>query len=364
MRLLQPIKLGNTTLKNSIAMAPMTRSRASTEGIVGESTKLYYSQRSSAGLIISEAINISEQAIGSPLTPGLYNLEQILAWKEITQVVHDNGGTIYAQLCHTGRVGHSLVKNGKLPVAPSAIQIVGQKHFTMEGPKDYETPKELSTIEIDNIIDEYKQAATNAIEAGFDGVELHAAYGYLPNQFLADSANQRTDAYGGTAENRNRFVIKVMGAIIDAIGDQKAAIRLSPTSTYNNISHENPIEQFTSLIHELNKLPLAYVHLMNVRADTNKYPKYPTQVIETFGCISSHPIIANCGYNRESGEAELEKGIAKIISFGTLFISNPDLPKRFELNLSLADPDRSTIYGGNDKGYIDYPFYEQEIPTS
>jgi len=178
---------------------------------------LYYTQRASAGLIISEAVNISKQATGSPFTPGIYTQEQIDAWKKVTQAVHENGGTIYAQLWHTGRVGHSLVKNGELPVAPSAIAIQGQQHFTMEGMKEYETPKALSIEEILQIIQDYKQAAKNAVEAGFDGVELHAAFGYLPNQFLAESANQRTDQYGGNIENRNRFVLEVMQEIVAAI---------------------------------------------------------------------------------------------------------------------------------------------------
>jgi N-ethylmaleimide reductase len=355
MRLLEVIKVGNTTLKNSMVMAPMTRSRANMNGVVGNSTVLYYTQRASAGLIVSEAINISVQATGSPLTPGIYTSEQIEAWKKVTEAVHENGGVIYSQLWHTGRVGHSLVKNGELPVAPSEIAIVGQQHFTMEGQKDYETPKELSIEEIKSIIQDFKQAAINAIEAGFDGVELHSAFGYLPNQFLAESSNHRTDEYGGSNENRNRFVLEVMQAMVDAIGNDKVAIRLSPTSTYNSIVHQNPIEQFTLLINELNKMPLSYIHLMNAPFPADKFPHYPTNNIETFGKLTQHTIIANCGYTKETGEAELEKGIAKLISYGALFLANPDLPKRFEINAELNQPDRATMYGGQDKGYIDYP---------
>lgn len=356
MKLLEPIKIGNASLKNSMAMAPMTRSRASIEGVVGESTVLYYTQRASAGLIISEAINISKQATGSPFTPGIYTKEQIDAWKKVTQAVHENGGTIYAQLWHTGRVGHSLVKNGELPVAPSAIAIQGQQHFTMEGMKAYETPKALSIEEILQIIQDYKQAAKNAVEAGFDGVELHAAFGYLPNQFLAESANLRTDQYGGSMENRNRFVLEIMKELVAAIGDNKVAIRLSPTSTYNNISHQEPVEQFTSLIEHLNQLPLAYIHIMKVPFPVDQFPQYPIDAVETFGKISKHPVIANCGYTRETGEAELQKGIAKLIAYGTLFLANPDLPKRFEINAELNQADRATMYGGQEQGYIDYPF--------
>ena len=356
MKLLDSIKLGNKFLKNRMAMAPMTRSRADINGVVGNSTVLYYMQRASAGLIISEAINISKSAKGSPFTPGLYSQEQIEAWKKVTNAVHDKGGVIYAQLWHTGRVGHSLVKDGEVPVAPSAIGIKEQQHFTMAGMKDYETPQELTIEEIEQIIQDYKQAAINALEAGFDGVELHAAFGYLPNQFLAESSNLRTDIYGGNHENRNRFVLEVMQAMVDAIGTDKVAIRLSPTSTYNNIEHQNPVEQFTLLINELNKMPLAYIHIMNVPFPTEKFPQYPANSVETFGKLTHHTIIANCGYSKETGEAELEKGIAKLISYGTLFLANPDLPKRFELNAELNQPDNATMYGGQDKGYIDYPF--------
>ena len=355
MRLLEALKVGNTILKNSMVMAPMTRSRANFDGIIGHSTILYYTQRVSAGLIISEAINISKQAIGSPLTPGIYTKEQIIAWKKVTQAVHEKGGVIYAQLWHTGRVGHSLVKNGEQPVSASALAIGGQQHFTMEGMKDYETPRALSTKEVKNIVQEYKQAAINAMEAGFDGVELHSAFGYLPNQFLADSANQRTDEYGGNNENRNRFVLEIMQEMVNAIGNDKVAVRISPTSTYNTIMHQNPVEQFTQLINELNKMPLAYIHIMNVPFTADKFPHYPINSVETFGKLTQHTVIANCGYTKETGEAELEKGIAKLISFGALFLANPDLPKRFELNAKLNQPDRATMYGGKDAGYIDYP---------
>lgn len=358
MKLLNETKLGKTLLKNSMAMAPMTRSRANKEGIVGDATVLYYTQRASAGLIISEGINITSQALGSPFTPGIYTQEQIDAWKKVTQSVHENGGVIYAQLWHTGRVGHSLVKNGELPVAPSAIAIKGQQHFTSEGMKDYETPRALSTEEVKQIVLDYQQAATNAIEAGFDGVELHAAFGYLPNQFLADSANQRTDEYGGTVENRNRFVLEVMAGMVAAIGSDKVGIKLSPTIPYNSIIHTDPVAQFTALLSGLNEMPLAYIHLMNSLFPLDKLPQYPKNVLETFGKLTKHTIIANGGYNRTTGEEELEKGTAKIISYGTLFLANPDLPKRFELNAALNEVDKATMYGGAEKGYTDYPFLD------
>ena len=358
MKLLEKVILGNHTLKNAIAMAPITRSRADLNGVVQDLTVLYYTQRASAGLIITEAINISEQAIGSPYTPGIYSSEQIEAWKKVTKSVHDQGGVIYAQLWHTGRVGHSVDKNGILPVAPSAIGIQGQQHFTSQGMKDYETPRELSNQEIKQIVKEYGQAAENAMAAGFDGVELHAAFGYLPNQFLSESANKRHDEYGGSIENRNRFVLEVMQKLVDASGSDKVGIKLSPTIYFNNIDNSDPEAQFKPLIEELNQLPLAYIHLMNGMFPLDNHPHYPKNVMETFGTVSDHLVIANAGYNKETGETELQKGIAKLISYGSAYVANPDLPERFEQNAELNQPDPSTMYGGGEHGYTDYPFLE------
>lgn len=360
MKLLQANKIGNLTLSNSIAMAPMTRARGEGNGIATDLTVLYYTQRASAGLIITEGINISEQGLGSPFTLGIYTEAQIAGWKKVTDAVHQNGGKIFAQLWHTGRVAHSIDKNGELPVAPSAIAIEGQKHFSSQGFKDYETPRALGILEVKQVIEDYKQAAINAMEAGFDGVELHAATGYLPNQFLAESANQRTDEYGGNIENRTRFVLEAMQAMVAAIGAGKVSIKLSPSVPYNSILDSDPVATYTYLIDELNKLPLAYIHLMNpLFLPEDGLPQYPRDVMGTLGTLTNHFLIANAGYTRETGEKELEKGIAKMISFGVPFIANPDLPKRFELNAPLSEADRATFYGGNEKGYTDYPSFEQ-----
>jgi N-ethylmaleimide reductase len=355
MKLLQQTNIGNLILQNSIAMAPMTRSRADLHGVVGDLTVLYYQQRASAGLLISEAINISVEALGSPFTPGIHTQTQIDAWKKVTTAVHDHGGKIFAQLWHTGRVGHSIDKADVLPVAPSAIAIEGQQHFTSKGPMAYEVPRALATEEVKQIVQYYRQAAMNAIDAGFDGVELHGAFGYLPNQFLVESANQRTDEYGGSIENRSRFVIEVMSAMVDAIGENKVGIKLSPSIPYNHIIDSNPIALYTYLIDALNTLPLAYVHLMNAMFPTDQLPQYPRDVIGTFGPLTKHIVMANGGYTRETGEQELEKGIAKIISYGNLFIANPDLPNRFKLGAAIDQADRATMYGGGEKGYTDYP---------
>jgi N-ethylmaleimide reductase len=359
MKLFEKVKLGNQELKNKMVMSAMTRSRADIKGVVSDMTVEYYTQRASAGLIISEAINISEQALGSPLTPGLYTPNQIDAWKKVTKAVHDAGGVIFAQLWHTGRVGHSADRYGELPVAPSAIAIEGSKHFTSQGPKDYETPRELSVSEIKQIIEDYVQAAKNAIEAGFDGVELHGANGYLPNQFLAESSNQRTDEYGGSVENRSRFILEVMQELIKAIGGDKVGIKISPLHPYAGIVSEDPISTFTYLIQELNKMDFAFVELMKRSPMFPLLPHYPKDdEIELFGKLIKQALIANTAYNKESAEAELQKGIAKLISFGSLYLANPDLPKRFELNAAFNQPDRMTMFGGNEKGYIDYPFLD------
>ncbi len=357
MKSLEATKLGYHTLKNKMVMAAMTRSRADVNGIVGDLTVEYYTQRVSAGLILTEGINISEQALGSPFTPGIFTQEQIEAWKKVTKAVHDKGDVIFAQLWHTGRVGHSADRNGILPVAPSAIAITGMQQFTSQGMKDFETPHELTVAEIKQIIKDYGQAAKNAIEAGFDGVELHGANGYLPNQFLAESGNQRTDEYGGSVENRSRFILEVMQELINAVGGDKVGIKISPLNPYASIVLDDPIETFTYLIEELNKIDFAFVELMKKSPMFPLLPHYPKDdEVELFGKLSTNTLIANTAYNKDTAEAELEKGIAKLISFGASFLANPDLPKRFELGAELNQPDRGTMFGGGEKGYVDYPF--------
>ncbi|GGB72793.1 alkene reductase [Flavobacterium suaedae] len=361
MKLLEKTQLGNLTLKNKMAMAAMTRSRADNHGVVGEMTVEYYTQRASAGLIFSEAIRISEEATGSPLTPGIFTKEQIETWKKVTQAVHEKGGVIIAQLWHTGRVGHSIERNGKLPLAPSALPIRGMQHFTSQGMKDYETPQEITIEEIQQTIRDYGQAAKNAMEAGFDGVELHAANGYLPSQFLAESSNQRTDNYGGSIPNKVRFVVEVMQELIDAVGGEKLGIKISPLHPYGDMILDEPIKTYTHLIEELNKLDFAYVELMKRSPSFPSPAHYPdVDELEQFGKQIKQTVIANSGYDKASAEAALEKGIASMVSFGTLFLANPDLPKRFELNAELNEPDRATMFGGSKQGYIDYPLLNKD----
>lgn len=317
----------------------------------------YYTQRAGAGLIFTEAIRISEEATGSPLTPGIYTNDQIEAWKKVTKSVHDHGGLIIAQLWHTGRSGHSIDRNGKLPLAPSPLPIRGMQHFTSQGLKDYETPQEITLAEIGQTIKDYGQAARNAIAAGFDGVELHAANGYLPGQFLAESANQRTDDYGGSIPKKARFVLEVMRELILAVGGDKVGIKISPFHPYGDMVLDDPKGTYTYLVQELNRLDFAYIELMKRSPYFPSPAHYPADdEIELFGSMIKQTVIANAGYDKASAEAELEKGIASLISFGTLFLANPDLPIRFEKEATLNEPDRATMFGGGAHGYVDYPF--------
>jgi N-ethylmaleimide reductase len=355
MKLSTPTSLGHLRLRNRVIMAPMTRSRADAHGVVGERTVRYYAQRATAGLIITEATNVSPDAVGSPLTPGIWSDAQVDAWRAVTSAVHAAGGTIVMQLWHTGRVGHSEVRGGRLPVAPSAIAIQGQKHFTASGPQDYEVPRALTLDEIRATLDDFERGARNAKASGFDGVELHSAFGYLPNQFLVDASNQRTDAYGGSVENRARFVIEAMERLVAVWGPGRAGIRLSPTLAYNGMVDSDPLATFSHLIAALNAMPLAYLHLMRATPDAARFPHWPQDTVGTFGPLFRGSIIVNGGYDRDGAEAAIEAGAAQAVSFGSPFVSNPDLVRRFETDAPLAVGDRSTFYGGGDEGYTDYP---------
>lgn len=364
MKLLEKIQLVGVSLKNKIAMAAMTRGRTDSNGLVGDMTVEYYAQRASAGLLFSEAIRISEEATGSPLTPGIFTNEQIAAWRRVTAAVHDKGGVIIAQLWHTGRMGHSIDRNGKLPLAPSALPILGMQHFTSQGRKDFEMPREMTIQEIRQTIKDYGQAAKNAIAAGFDGVTLHACNGYLPNQFLAESANQRTDDYGGSIPNKVRFVLEVMQELISAVGGEKVGVKIAPFHCYGDMVLDDPAATYTYLIEKLNEMDFAYVELMRCSPNFPSPEHYAvSDEVEFFGRKIRQTVIANAGYDKASAEAELEKGIARLISFGKLYIANPDLPERFEKNAPLSEPDRATMYGGGKQGYIDYQRWEEENAT-
>ena len=306
------------------------------------------------------AANQMQTALSSPLTPGLFTQAQIGAWKQVTAAVHAKGGLIFAQLWHTGRVAHSIDRNGVLPATPSAIKIESMQHFTSQGPKDFETPRELTVTEIQQIIADYAQAAQNAIAAGLDDVELHAANGYLPQQFLSDSANLRQDEYGGSVENKARFTLDAMRAIIDAVGGERVGIKISPLHPYAGIAFDNPVATYQYLINELNKLDFAFVEIMQRAPMFPLLPHYPQgDELALFGkMVQGKTVIAGTSFSAETGEAALENGAADLIAYGAAFLANPDLPRRFELGADLNTPDRATMFGGGAAGYIDYPMMD------
>ncbi|MFI5758373.1 alkene reductase [Streptomyces sp. NPDC051569] len=347
-----PIDLSGTQLANRIAMAPMTRSRAFGPGNAPtDSVTEYYAQRASAGLIITEGTQPSVVGQGYPFTPGLHSAEQIAAWRNVTDAVHAKGGTIFAQIMHAGRIGHpDLLPEGLHPVAPSAVAATGQVYLP-EGPKDLLTPRELTSDEVHATIADFVSGARNAIEAGFDGVELHGANGYLIHQFLAPNSNLRTDEWGGSVEGRIRFAVEVAKAVAAEIGANRTGIRLSPGNPFNSIEEPEPAETYTALVQQLEPIGLAYLHLIeNTREFTNVVRK-----------LFTGTLILNAATEGPTGAGELaliEDGTTDLLSYGSLFIANPDLPARLKTDGPYNTPDNATFYGGDDKGYIDYPALE------
>lgn len=353
MNLFSPIKIGNYTLKNRIFMAPMTRCRSIENNVPNDLMAVYYGQRASAGLIISEATQISTQGIGYPYTPGIHTDAQIQGWKKTTKSVHDKGGKIFLQLWHVGRISHSTFHNGELPVAPSAIKPSG-KIYTYEGMKEFETPKELGVDEINNIVKDYADGAKNAIEAGFDGVEIHGANGYLLDQFLRDGTNKREDEYGSSIQNRSRFLFDVIKAVTAEIGAEKTGVRLSPSGTFNDMSDSDPQKHFTYVCKKLNEFNLAYLHIIDaLEGDI----RHGANVVELSILRDAYKgvLIANGGYTKERGNQAIENNLVDAVSFGTLFLANPDLPERFKTNSTLNEANTDTFYTQDEKGYIDYP---------
>lgn len=357
-RLFQPFPLGPTTLGNRIVMAPMTRSRAEADGTANALMVEYYRQRAGAGLIVSEATSVSAEGAGYISIPGIYTQAQIDSWMPVTEAVHAEGGRIYLQLLHGGRIGHSSLTGGRPLVAPSALRAQGQIH-TAQGMADFEMPEALTEQGIAQVIADFAQAARNAIAAGFDGVEIHGANGYLPNQFLAEATNHRTDAYGGSPENRARFVVELVEAVVAAVGAERTAIRLSPTGSNNGAVHTDPMATYGYLIPALNRFGLAYLHLMETFRPDEQPEHYPRQIAATFRPLYTGTLIASGGMTQEKAEALLQAGTADLIAFGSAFIANPDLPEKFRRSAPLTLPDRSTYYLGGSKGYIDYPALER-----
>ncbi|MFJ9611949.1 alkene reductase [Kitasatospora sp. NPDC101176] len=346
-----PIVLGGRSLTSRVAMAPMTRSRAFGPG--GEPTELmaqYYAQRAGAGLIVTEGIQPSAVGQGYPNTPGLHTPGQVRAWRTVTDAVHREGGVIFAQLMHTGRIGHpSLLPDGLVPVGPSAVAAEGQV-FTHEGPKDFVTPEELDEAGIRRTIADFAAAARNAVEAGFDGVEIHGANGYLIHQFLAPNANRRTDGWGGDTAGRIRFAVEVVRAVADAVGPERVGLRISPANPYNDIAEDDHRATYRALVAALGPIGPAYLHVLEgpdrelTRELRERFPG--AFVLNPF----THPDPTG-----PDALALVEDGTADMIAFGALFLANPDLPARLAAGGPFNTPDAATFYGGDHRGYTDYP---------
>ncbi|MCD6259389.1 MAG: alkene reductase [Helicobacteraceae bacterium] len=353
MDLFSPIKIGNYTLKNRIFMAPMTRNRSVEDNVANDLMATYYGQRASAGLIITEGSQISTQGIGYPYTPGIHTDAQVQGWKKTTRSVHEKGGKIFLQLWHVGRISHSSFHDGELPVAPSAIKPSGEV-YTLEGMKEFERPRALHLNEIKDIVKEYAKGARNAIEAGFDGVEIHGANGYLLDQFLRDGTNKREDEYGSSVENRSRFLFDVIKAVSAEIGSDKVGVRLSPSGTFNDMSDSDPQKHFAYICEKLNDFNLAYLHIIDALEGDRRHG---ANVVELGVLRDAYKgvLIANGGYTKERASKVIEDNRADAVSFASLFLANPDLPERFEMNASLNEADPDTFYTQGEKGYTDYP---------
>jgi N-ethylmaleimide reductase len=350
--LFSPVKLGSIAMSNRIVMAPLTRNRASMEGVPQDINVTYYEQRASADLIITEATPISPMGHGYPLLPGIYNDAQIAGWKKVTDAVNAKGGKIVIQLWHVGRISHPTLLNGATPVAPSAIKPAG-KAFTFEGLVDYVTPRALEANELPGIVEAYVQAAKNALKAGFDGVEIHSANGYLLDQFLRDGSNQRNDNYGGSIENRARLLMEVTKAVVDAIGSDKVGLRLSPVNPFNDMKDSNPQAVFNYVTEQLNQFNLAYLHV--VEGGIHGGGVADPFDFSAMRKLCKSPYMANLSYDKARGNAAIASGHADAVAYGVPFISNPDLVERFRQDAPLNEADSSSFYGGTEKGYTDYP---------
>jgi N-ethylmaleimide reductase len=347
----------NISLKNRVVMAPMTRSRADNQGKVptNDLHGLYYEQRASAGLIITEGSQVSERAVGYINTPGIYSEEQVEGWKQVTKRVHDKGGKIFIQLWHVGRMSHPDFHQGELPLSASAINPDAQS-YTPSGFKDTVTPKEMTIEEIKTTVNDFKHAAANAVKAGFDGVEIHSSNGYLFHQFFNGTSNKRTDAYGGSIENRTRFFFEVLDAIKEVIPQEKIGARFNPSlnGLFGMTMDENTIPTFEYLIKKLNDYNLAYVHLSEPFIDVSEIPFAVTEIAKHFRPLYTGTLMINSAFDRDKGNKVIEEGYADLVAFGKPFVSNPDLVERFEHNLELADWDSDSFYIPGAKGYTNY----------
>jgi N-ethylmaleimide reductase len=359
--------LGELALPNRVLMSPLTRARSSQPGdIPGNMNAEYYQQRAGAGLIFSEATQVSPQGKGYAFTPGIHSPEQIVGWKKVTSAVHMAGGRIHAQLWHVGRISHTALQpDGNRPVAPSAIQPESAKTFISadSGMVDVPEPRALEKDEMDGIVEQFRQGAVNAKAAGFDGVEVHAANGYLLDQFLKSGSNHRTDEFGGSVENRMRLPLMVVEAVIAVWGKDRVGIRISPTGSFNAMYDENPVETFGAFAKSLNDLGIAYIEVVEDSFQGNHASGRPEEVIDAIHGGFDGTYIANGAYTVTEARKRISERRCDLVTFGRPFIANPDLPERFRQNAELNKWDDSTFYGGDERGYTDYPTL-QELETS
>ncbi len=355
--LFTPVALGDIQLANRVVMAPLTRNRADPDTHAPHDLHVtYYSQRASAGLIVTEGSQISPEGKGYAWTPGIYSPEQIAGWKKVTDAVHAKGGKIVVQLWHVGRVSHTSLLDGADPVAPSAIG-AGGRTFDGKGFVETSVPRALEEDEIARVVEDYRKAAMAADAAGFDGVEIHGANGYLIDQFLRDGANKRTDGYGGSIENRTRFLFEVLDAVTGVLGGGRTGLRLSPFSNANGLTDSDPMPLFTHAVKGLNRFGLAFLHLVEGQTGgTRELPEGCS--IDALRALFDGPYIANNGYDREMAIEAVATGKADAVAFGKLFISNPDLVERLHRDAPLAEGNSATYYGGGAEGYTDYPALE------
>jgi N-ethylmaleimide reductase len=353
MDLFSAVSLGSIALKNRMVMAPLTRNRAGEGGVPQDLNATYYAQRATAGLIVTEATPISAMAHGYPNLPGIYTDAQVAGWKRVSDAVHAEGGKVVVQLWHVGRISHpSLLPNNVLPVAPSAIKPAGQA-FTDEGLQDYVEPRALDIDELPLIVQDYIHATKCAMSAGFDGVEIHAANGYLLDQFLRDGSNQRTDRYGGSFENRARLLMEVTQAVVNVIGADKTGIRLSPVNPFNDMKDSDPQALFNYVAESLNQFNLAYLHA--VEGGIHGGGEAEPFDFAAFRQLIKGKYMANLGYDKARGNAAIANGHADCIAFGVPYIANPDLVARYAKDEPLNEADSNTFYGGGAEGYTDYP---------
>ncbi len=357
--LFTPFKLGALELPNRVLMSPLTRSRSSQPGDIPNAMNAeYYRQRAGAGLIIAEATQVSPQGKGYAFTPGIHSTAQIAGWRLVTEAVHQAGGRIHLQLWHVGRISHpDLQPDGALPVAPSAIKPQGAQTFVSadSGMLDIPEPRALRTDEMPGIVEQFRQAAANAKQAGFDGVEIHAANGYLLDQFLRSGTNQRSDEYGGSLANRLRLTVQVTQAVVDVWGADRVGIRVSPTGSFNDMSDADPVTTYSALAHELDKLGIAYIEVVEDSFQGNHAAGRPEAVIAAIRKQFHQTYIANGAYTAGEARQRIADGNCDLVSFGRKYIANPDLVKRLRSGGELNDWDSSTFYGGDERGYTDYP---------